>query len=111
MNKQYETYLKSDDWAQLKIDLFNLRGRKCEMCGSKKSICVHHLTYKNIYKEEPGDLIILCSLCHSKEHKLIKTKKVQIIKYSTRIKQKNKKKRKNESKYITCCGYRWKKPE
>ena len=77
MTEEYKKYLLSDEWAKLKIDLFNFRGKKCEKCGSKKQICVHHLTYKNIYKEELSDLVILCRNCHEKEHGILKHKKKQ----------------------------------
>ena len=67
---KYFLYLKSNEWANLKIDLFNKRGRICEKCLSTDKLHVHHLTYKNIFKEEPEDLIILCMECHKKEHRI-----------------------------------------
>ena len=66
--KNYKKYLLSDEWANLKIDLFNHRGKECEICGSNKNIEVHHNSYKNIFKEEPEDLDILCRKCHTKKH-------------------------------------------
>ncbi len=66
--KKYHKYLLSDEWAQIKIDLFEVRGRKCERCGSKSNIQVHHLTYKNIFNEEPEDLEVVCRKCHKLEH-------------------------------------------
>jgi 5-methylcytosine-specific restriction endonuclease McrA len=85
MDAKYKAYLKSDEWAQLKIDLFTLRGRSCEKCSSKTSLSVHHLTYDNIFNEEPEDLIILCGKCHDKEHGIIKV----VRKKSKGNKQKN----------------------
>ena len=66
--RKYHKYLLSDEWAQLKIDIFAARGKSCERCGSKSSVQVHHLTYKNIFNEEPEDLLILCRNCHKDEH-------------------------------------------
>jgi 5-methylcytosine-specific restriction endonuclease McrA len=66
----YHKYLLSDEWAVIKLELFNYRGKICERCGSKDHIQVHHLHYKNIFKEEPEDLLILCKDCHKAEHKL-----------------------------------------
>ena len=68
--RKYKKYLLSDEWAQLKIDLFDHRGRECERCGSDKYLQVHHLSYKNIFNEEPEDLEILCKSCHKKEHNI-----------------------------------------
>lgn len=70
--KKYNAYLLSNDWAQLKIDLFNHRGYSCEKCPTKNGLHVHHLHYDNIFKEEPEDLIILCAKCHRLEHKRLK---------------------------------------
>ena len=66
--KKYSDYLKSKDWADIRIDLFNVRGGKCERCGSTVKLEVHHLHYRNVFKEEPSDLIILCRICHQLEH-------------------------------------------
>ncbi len=68
--KKYKKYLLSDEWAQLKIDLFKYRGKECEKCGETKYLQVHHLSYKNIFQEEPEDLMILCKSCHKKEHNI-----------------------------------------
>lgn len=35
---------------------------------------LHHITYKNLFNEKPEDLILLCAVCHMKEHGLIKVK-------------------------------------
>lgn len=68
--KKYKKYLLSNEWAQLKIDLFEYRGKECEKCGETKYLQVHHLSYKNIFHEEPEDLMILCKYCHKKEHNI-----------------------------------------
>lgn len=67
--KKYLDYLKSDEWAQLKIDLFNHRGYKCERCWKTNKLHIHHKTYDNLFNEEPEDLEILCQKCHRLEHK------------------------------------------
>lgn len=75
MNKKYKAYLLSDEWRNLKIDLIQQRGYKCERCNKKtKLIQVHHLTYERIYNENQEDLILLCGICHQKAHGLIKEK-------------------------------------
>lgn len=65
---KYRKYLLSKEWSDIRIDLFNSRGRKCEQCGSTKMLQIHHLHYRNVFKEEPEDLMILCGLCHQLEH-------------------------------------------
>jgi 5-methylcytosine-specific restriction endonuclease McrA len=68
MKQDYKKYLKSASWRLKKQELFNIVGRNCEKCGSKKNIEVHHLHYKNIFKEKIEDLKVLCDKCHKKEH-------------------------------------------
>lgn len=73
----YQHYIKSEEWYQLKIDLLNKRGCKCEKCGIKKrptSLHIHHISYERLFNEKPEDLMILCPICHMKEHGLIKKK-------------------------------------
>jgi 5-methylcytosine-specific restriction endonuclease McrA len=67
--KQYEEYLKTTKWRNKREELFSLRGKKCEVCGSEKLIQVHHLTYKNIFNEPLEDLKVLCKNCHTEAHK------------------------------------------
>ena len=78
MSSKYKKYLNSDSWKELKIDLLVSRGCKCEKCGKNQKpqyLQVHHKTYKNIFQENPEDLILVCGKCHMKEHGLIKEKK------------------------------------
>jgi len=68
-NKFYD----SKEWAVIKNDLFMIRGKKCEICGSTVRINVHHLSYKNFGgNEEPEDLIVLCRICHEGEHGIVR---------------------------------------
>ena len=73
--KEYQKYITSSNWAAVRNDAVMQANNKCEVCGSLKRLNVHHLSYKNLGNEEPGDLIVLCSKCHMIEHGLIKIKK------------------------------------
>ncbi len=64
---EYKEYLRSKNWKQIRSDIITERG-KCERCGSKEHLQVHHKTYKNIFNELPTDLEVLCSRCHKKHH-------------------------------------------
>ena len=65
-----EKYLNSRHWEALKSDMAKFRGKKCEFCGTKENLNLHHLRYKNWYDVEPEDLIWLCNLHHSLIHEL-----------------------------------------
>jgi len=63
--KRYISHLKSAKWRAIREGLFELRGRKCEVCGrAAKRLEVHHLTYERMGDEIPEDLRILCYCCH-----------------------------------------------
>jgi hypothetical protein len=48
----------------------------CELCGiefykSHHRWEVHHWTYRNLPKEKPDDLSVLCSACHEDAHRIM----------------------------------------
>ena len=91
--EKYHAYLKSDKWAQMKLDLIEIRGQKCERCGAKRTfkyLHLHHLTYERIFHEEPSDLELLCSGCHVAEHGIEKPKKKPQIKRKKKLSKSDK---------------------
>jgi 5-methylcytosine-specific restriction endonuclease McrA len=91
MNKEYKEYLNSKEWSEIKLDLYANRGKKCERCRNTKFLQVHHKHYRNIFKEEPEDLEILCNACHKKEHGIgEKPKQVKKTKRFQKLKTKKK---------------------
>lgn len=65
--RKYLAYIQSEEWATIKNDLIMLYGC-CVQCGSKRKLEVHHLSYENIFNEEPEDLVLLCKRCHLYQH-------------------------------------------
>lgn len=64
----YKEYLKSKHWAKVRKLAIKRSGNKCQLCSSKGKLNVHHNNYKNLGKELPTDLIVLCETCHKKFH-------------------------------------------
>ena len=65
----YEVYLSSRCWSNFRKFIFAKRGRKCQRCGATKGeMHVHHLHYRNLGHENPGDVMVLCGDCHFLEH-------------------------------------------
>lgn len=82
-------------------------GFKCENCGKGKSLTIHHLItwgkIKNFHDERKflarafwGNLMVLCTDCHAKEHKLkgkpltpIKERDIRRIKSEFKTKESN----------------------
>lgn len=85
--KEYQKFLKSEEWAKIRADVIMLAEYKCETCGRRpKTFQIHHLSYDKPWgQEEPGDLVCLCPRCHDRAHG------------KTKIRRKKKKKRKRKS--------------
>ncbi len=70
----YRDYLKSDSWKTtkwlIKKNAKSQGKKKCQFCGSKKRLNVHHKTYKNIGMEQIDDLVLLCQPCHFTWHRV-----------------------------------------
>lgn len=64
----YKRYLKTNHWQTTRF-LIKATKRKCNLCGSKKNLNVHHKTYRNIGNESERDLLLVCKDCHNELHK------------------------------------------
>lgn len=67
---KYDVYLQSEDFSEIRKQIFKRDSYKCVVCGSTENLVPHHLTYKNIYHEDPRDLVTLCSKCHAIFHNI-----------------------------------------
>jgi len=66
---EYGPFINSNKWKTIRKRMFKLRGKKCETCGSRSKIHVHHLTYERFGGDElDEDLLIVCSTCHEELH-------------------------------------------
>lgn len=74
--EEYNDYLISPEWQELRHLVLKRDGYKCQGEYHKSSwdhgiLHVHHLHYKGIDKGmnfKPEQLVVLCSECHSKIH-------------------------------------------
>lgn len=66
----YNDFLKTAYWAIVRNYVVDQSRGKCEICGKKKHLHVHHKTYKNHGFEHANldDLMVLCEICHAKFH-------------------------------------------
>lgn len=71
--ESYEQYLESEHWLGLKRSLCP-QGAACIGCGSIANITLHHITYRRLGKERPGDFMCLCRECHGKLHEHLDSK-------------------------------------
>lgn len=75
--KGYYKDLESDQWKAKRERILSRDGHKCQWCGSKTDLQVHH-KYYNRYPDgsrvhawdyPDSALITLCKSCHEKYHK------------------------------------------
>lgn len=72
-NSFYKTYIRSTEWSKKKSWYWAQVGvRACQVCGSRKSLQVHHMDYVRLGNEVFTDLMGLCYDCHTEVHKLHK---------------------------------------
>jgi 5-methylcytosine-specific restriction endonuclease McrA len=77
--KQYRRYLKSAAWQAKRAQVI-LRDRgECRRCGSRYKLEVHHKNYVRFGHERLSDLVTLCQLCHTYEHRCLATKSARSI--------------------------------
>jgi 5-methylcytosine-specific restriction endonuclease McrA len=64
----YLDYLDSDYWRARRILKMRSAGFKCQRCGGRKNLQVHHRSYERLGRELDSDLELLCRNCHEAEH-------------------------------------------
>ena len=76
--EQYQEYLKTPHWKELRKRKLKQQKYTCEVCDCKFHLQVHHLTYERLGHERLKDLAVLCPKCHKLIHGLMdKRKKVK----------------------------------
>jgi len=65
----YNNFLLSEFWEKKREIILQEKGRRCETCGSKSNLQVHHLNYLNLGNESKDDVMVLCKKCHKEINK------------------------------------------
>lgn len=74
----WERYLLSPHWRELKLEKFRRSEKRCFNCMSTKKIECHHIRYREFTDCTPEDLIVLCEGCHYTLHAVLKRNKLPI---------------------------------
>jgi 5-methylcytosine-specific restriction endonuclease McrA len=64
----FKEYQRIPEWGARRNRVLIRAGYRCELCGSRGLIDVHHKTYERYGDELLSDLIALCRPCHQKFH-------------------------------------------
>jgi len=60
----YRDYIQSAAWRRRREAKLEAVRRKCQWCGDRQRLAVHHLNYTRLGCELSSDLIVLCNGCH-----------------------------------------------
>jgi hypothetical protein len=64
----YVVFLRSPLWrVRRRIWIIRARGR-CELCGRRRRLTIHHRTYERLGHERRSDIAVLCWRCHERQH-------------------------------------------
>ena len=74
--EQYHAYLSSKAWSRKRDRVIRRDKGSCRTCGVSTHLEVHHRTYARVGRERMGDLITLCSSCHSAVTRSIRSRQV-----------------------------------
>jgi 5-methylcytosine-specific restriction endonuclease McrA len=65
----YKLYLQTEHWQKKRKEVLEYFGYRCADCGRENVVLhCHHLTYDNLWNEDPTDFLVLCVDCHKKHH-------------------------------------------
>jgi 5-methylcytosine-specific restriction endonuclease McrA len=68
----YSQQLKTGNWQERRLRIFERDAFCCTQCGSKNDLQVHHKDYfpgKMAWEYPDQDLVTLCGKCHTEEGK------------------------------------------
>jgi len=68
MTIDYLEYLQTPEWAAKRQDAIKRARYRCQVCNHGGKLHVHHRTYDRLGNEDPEDLTVLCSICHTLFH-------------------------------------------
>jgi 5-methylcytosine-specific restriction endonuclease McrA len=68
--RTYQQFLQSAYWKDVRLQVLKRDGYRCQECGRRQRLQVHHLTYRHHGKEGRylQDLVTLCKNCHRSHH-------------------------------------------
>ena len=66
--ERYRAVMGSGGWRRRRAAAIRRAGRRCQRCGARGPLDVHHLTYRRLGRERPGDLLAVCERCHGALH-------------------------------------------
>lgn len=69
----YSEYMGSAAWKSKRDALLKQHNRECHCCGGY-AVSAHHVHYRTLGYEQPGDIVPICAWCHAAVHKLARSR-------------------------------------
>jgi 5-methylcytosine-specific restriction endonuclease McrA len=66
-SQRYESYINSFAWYLKRRAALERVDNRCQRCGAKDGLEVHHRTYERLENERETDLMVVCPPCHKIE--------------------------------------------
>jgi 5-methylcytosine-specific restriction endonuclease McrA len=64
--------LEPKDYKALCLEILRRDGWRCQLCGRRKDLQVHHIEFRSrLGSDCEGNLITLCAQCHQMMHSAI----------------------------------------
>jgi 5-methylcytosine-specific restriction endonuclease McrA len=76
----YIDYLKSPLWRQRCQAKLEQADNKCQYCGEKSYLQVHHITYEHLGNEQSNELVVLCTAHHWVADEIRRTGNMDLLK-------------------------------
>lgn len=71
--ERYRSFLKSPEWKAKREEVFRVKGKRCEYCGTTNPpIHLHHLDYSQWSDAEVSQLMPLCKYHHQITERYLK---------------------------------------
>jgi len=62
--RQYRAYIRSDAWQARRMVALAAAGWRCQRCGARNDLEVHHRSYTHFGCERAEELEVLCAAHH-----------------------------------------------
>lgn len=64
LSEEYRQYMQSDEWKWIRGQKLRSCHYRCERCGRRRWLNVHHRHYRTFGREGMEDLEVVCQECH-----------------------------------------------
>lgn len=81
----YDQYLRTPEWQRQRHVALARADYRCQGCDDTRYLEVHHRTYDHRGCEQPGDLTVLCSACHTAVHLVMDARRDKVRSSSRRV--------------------------